>query len=351
MITSNNYTEYGIHRPEERCFWIIYLLIVLLSSLMGSSIILIASVKYRAIKLNILIVVVMEHIALSDILTAVSCVLPTLISMIANKWVLGSLIAHVHVYLCFFNFQVSNMLICTLTSVKLMMLMFPFRIRTWTKNTAHIICGVVWSLANIFPGLRFIFDRNGLVFNYVRYNIDYGTSSEFSNTEKSLIYWSIGLTVALPIIIVLITSIGTFVYLVKSMKVTKLSRGKQRWQGIVTVFVTGTVFCISSIPLMITFALTSNRQISNNFTRISENFAVLNIMSNFYIYVLAIPSFRNFITASRVSAWIIQRFILCRRYSVQSLIDGHQSEIVNQQPQTLAGPINDYRMIEFVETS
>ena len=66
VITIN--LEYKIHTDEERYAWICYFLIVLLSSFIGDSFVLAASVQPGALKLNKIIVVVLQHIAVSDLI-------------------------------------------------------------------------------------------------------------------------------------------------------------------------------------------------------------------------------------------------------------------------------------------
>ena len=304
MIISTNFTEYGIHSTGERYVWITYLLIVLLSSLIGDSIILIATVRYNAIKLNKFLVVVMQHIAVCDILAALSFVLPTMISLISNIWVLGDTLAYINVYFHYYSTQCSTLFICALTTSKLLILTFPLRKRFWSQKNAHLMSAFIWTFAHIFPALRFIFDKNGLIFGYDRYNINYGQPSEYSNPEKLIIYLSTALTSLTPVVGVVVTTCGTLTYLIRSRHVTARSGGSQRWQGMVTVVITGSVFCVSVIPDTVSFIVLTVKSSEgvelSRYTevgRVAEFLTTLNIMCNFYIYSLTIPSFRRFIVS------------------------------------------------------
>ena len=155
MVSSINSSGEGTLGRGERCIWITYLLIVLLSSLIGDSIILIATIKYNAIKLNKFLVTIMQHIAVCDILASVTYVLPTMISLIANKWILGDAIAYIHVYLDTAGLVSSNILICALICSKLLLLEFPLHARRWTLTKAHITCACIWILAFSAPAIRF----------------------------------------------------------------------------------------------------------------------------------------------------------------------------------------------------
>ena len=307
MVTSTNYTEYGIHSTGERCLWVTWLMIVLLSSLIGDSIILIASVKYNAIKLNKFLVVIMQHIAVCDILAAITYVLPTIISLIANKWVLGDALAYAQVYFHSSAFSGSNILICVLSCSKLLLLKFPLQIRTshvLTKKCAHVTCGSVWLLSFILPGVRWAFDENGLVFSFIEYNINYGLPAEqISKANLVIMYTIYAVTVFIPTFIVVLTTFGLVTFLLKSRRVAKRTGTDQRWQGIVTVVATAVVYCVSIIPGAVTLFLKApNNAILRD--RIFETLVTLNVMCNFYIYILTVPSFRNFI---RLKAFQISR--------------------------------------------
>ena len=99
-MRTNNYTLYGLHDDNERYFWVSYMTFVLVSSLIGDSIVLVASIKYNAIKLHKSIVVLVQHIAVCDLLTAVIQLFPTTIAVGLDKWVYGDLLCGVPDWIC-----------------------------------------------------------------------------------------------------------------------------------------------------------------------------------------------------------------------------------------------------------
>ena len=309
-ILSDNHTDYGIQTKGEKYFWISYLLIVLLSSLIGDSIILVASIKHNAIKLNKIIVVVMQHIAVCDLLASLSFVLPTLISLISEQWILGETLAYIMLYLDVTTFQAANILICVLSTGKFLLLRYPLQTRQWTVKGTHTVCGVVWVFVNVFPVLRLIFDTDGLVFSHTTYNINYGLSSRSTSTVKVITIVATVLTLDIPTVAVMVALFCTLMYLIKSRRIAYRSRGQRRWQGFVTVVATVTVYCISVIPSSVVPYVAMSDSDKSHFVRIAEFLIALNIMSNFYIYSLTIPSFRKFIRSksSEISGSVTQFF-------------------------------------------
>ena len=290
-----------IDSPWERYLLISYLLIVLLSSLIGDTIILIASVRYNAMKLNKFIVAVMQHIAVSDILVSITYVLPTMISLIANQWILGDVIAYIQVYLDGHSFTASNILMCALMCSKLLLLEYPLQTKLYmsTKN-AHFTCACIWSLSALIPAVRFGLDKGGLIFSFIDYNINYGVPSKYSNTDRIVLNTMSVLVLDIPALVVIVTTCFTVVHLFRSREVAKRSGGEQRWQGIVTVVATATVYCISVIPYRVTFmifdiVMTQQVPYQIDLTRYFEYLGTLNIVCKFFIYVLVVPSFREFV--------------------------------------------------------
>ena len=82
----NNKTLWGIHSKSARYTWAGFYLLVMLSSLIGDVTILIASIRYRAFRLHKVVVIIIEHIAVSDILVSVTLVIPMMISFVANDF-------------------------------------------------------------------------------------------------------------------------------------------------------------------------------------------------------------------------------------------------------------------------
>ena len=290
-------TQHQIESPIEKYAWILYFLIAFLSSLIGDIFILVASVGYNALKLNRYVVVIIQHIAVCDLLRSTVFVLPTTVSLLANGWIFGQTLGYIIFFLNIFSFQVSNMLICVLTTTKILLLKYPARTAHWLKRRVHVMCGVVWVVSLWYPALR-LADNQTICFDYSVYHIFLGVSSVWIIviTKAALV-----MTVLLPILLVVATTSATSCYLVKSRRVSRRSGGRRQWHGMVTVMVTAVVYCISIVPLWVVLvAFLFNINIASDadqatLRRITEFLTTLNVVSNFYIYCLTVPSFRCFL--------------------------------------------------------
>ena len=291
----SNKTLFSIKSDAERYAWAAYHLFVIISSLVGDTTILIASLKYRAIKLHKVIVVIIQHIALCDLLVTLS-VVPSFVSIISDEWVLGNFLRYLTTYTRNYSYTVSMLLICTMTTSKLLLLKYPLRLGTVSVKKAHMICGACWLAALIIP-VTFLLDNKDIYFSYITYGWDHGSTSNKWNWLEPL------LTVVLMFTPNCLVVATTVYLLIIAKQVARRGRESLKWQGIMTTVLTATVYCISVLPYFVfgvgKYVVTVDDKSSSSFKtsldRIAFSFLYLNTISNFYIYSLSVQSFRDFI--------------------------------------------------------
>ena len=77
----SDYEKFGIKNDVERCIVGGWLMLVVICSLLGDSIILIASIKYKAFNLHRIVVAFIQHIAVCDLINASLSVRPIAVSV------------------------------------------------------------------------------------------------------------------------------------------------------------------------------------------------------------------------------------------------------------------------------
>ena len=259
-----------------------------MSSWIGDTTILVASIKYKALKLQKVIVVIIQHIAVCDLMLSTGTDFIRLLSLLFDGWVLGIFLCHWFVYQEYYLSCVTIFLICTMTTSKLLLLKYPLRIRI----EAHRLCSVCWILALIAPISMLVVDAKDFKFLYTDYACAYRFSSEVSLYLRSILAFPLLLA---PICLVIVTSINL---LVIAKRVAHRGRDNLKWQGIVTTALTATVFCISYLPFFAYLMMESivdekfkSLKVYNNFYRVTLS------CSNFYIYNLTVRSFRSFVSS------------------------------------------------------
>ena len=303
MTTSIDYqyanrTIYNIKSDALRYTWAGYYLFIIASSFIGNTAILIASVKYRAVKLHRVIVIIIHHIAICDLMVTFTNALPKFVSVLCTEWVFGKFLCTLTAYMSYYCEQSTILLICIITSTKLLMLKYPLRFGAVSKKKAHWCCVLCWLIALILPAaflLIAVLDEQEIYFSYRRYHCNYEFKSEIWHWLRPFLAVTFIFT---PNCVVVAT---TVCLLIKAKQTVRRARESLKWQGIVTTVLIATVYCISFLPYAVYLIGTS--RVTNDphsffhlsFFRIAISFLFLNTISNFYIYSLSVQSFRHFL--------------------------------------------------------
>ena len=262
-------------KTSQYCL-IVYFWIVLLSSIIGDSIILAASISPNGIRLNRFIVTVMQHIAVSDLISCITYVSPFAVSSITNRWIIQGSLVDIRYYLDEVIYQINTMLITLLSTSKLLLLKFPNQASRWNNKRGHIACAAIWVFVNVLSAIS------------------------LALPETSFYYYdcfSIVVTLVFPVLIMIVTTVLILLHLNKARKIARRSGGKTRLRGVATVVATVIIYCISTVPLT-TVAIYEYFDKTTDLRYvwfIISCFSCLNIMSNIYVYYCTIPSLRDFV--------------------------------------------------------
>ena len=297
MYNFSNRTQFEIKNDTERYLWAGWLTFVFVSSLLGESLILLASIKYKAFNLHKIIVTIIQHIAVSDLLHSVGCVAPALLSTIYNTGSPYRLFDYVRSFLLFYTGQTSSVFISALTLGKLILLKYPLKLKSLSRKHAHKLCAGIWVVSVSVPVLQLAIDKDDVIFDYRVY---------FSAYRYSSSQWKILLPVTALIFLIapgVTVVVSTVLILREARKVVRRTQESLRWQGITTVVLTATVYTIAFLPVAVYFMVEpfvekdqdKPREFHIEFARAVNGILELQILSNFFIYSLTVASFRRFL--------------------------------------------------------
>ena len=280
-----------------RHIWAGWYIFVIMTCLIGDTIILIASIKYKAIKLHEAIVAFIQHIAVSDLLLSLALLLPTAVSLLADKWVFGSAICIIRPYISYPCYQAGRLLICGMTTCKLLILKHPLRSVSWTASHAHVTCTLIWILSLYWPISYLIVEDDGGVFDFRLYTCVFQFRS---STWKILQPISSAILYLVPNIMIIVTAV---MILAVARRVAKECRQGLKWQGVTTVVLTATIYSVSFLPNTVYHIVEpfveKDRADWGPFKivyyRVAASVLTVNIMANFFIYCLTVSRFRKFL--------------------------------------------------------
>ena len=293
----SNYTQFGIQGATERYAYAGWLIFVTISSLIGDTTILVASIKYKAFHIHKIVVTFIQHIAVCDLLNAVVVVLPGAVSVIANRGGSHKIQNYVRFFFTYYLFTSSCYFLSAMTLSKLLLLKYPLKTCSWSTRRAHVLCAGIWTAVLSIPTLYLLVEADDVIFDYRVYFCVY----KYTSTIWKVLSPVIALfTLFAPNMAIIVS---TVMLLNIAKKVVRGNRRTLRWQGILTVVVTATVYTLSFLPL--TVYLIAEPFVKKDplvpgffyveFYRVTSSFMNINTLANFFVYSLTVASFRPFL--------------------------------------------------------
>ena len=288
-----NYTRFGIHDKAEKYILTAYTSLIVLSSVIGDTLILIGSMRYNAIKLHKIMVVFIQYIAVADLVISIVRVLPSAVSLVANGWVLGDFLCSAGFFMsCSFGGTMA-LLIGALAFAKFLIVKYPLGAVHYSVRAGHLTTLVMFSCMSCFGVL--LTAEKGTYFSYASYNCDYAF-------HKSNIDYVFGVVMGgVGVITTAIITVSSVMLLFLAKKIADRRTGGLQWQGIRTVLLTVVVYAIATVPLAVNFLERPKSQAQSTSTsyiayiRFSMFILYLNTTANFYIYTVSLTSFREFL--------------------------------------------------------
>ena len=298
MLATNSSTVFSIKDHKIRWFWIFYNLLILVSSLTGDPLILLATIKHNAVKLHRVILVIMQHLALCDLILSVFRVFPTIVALIVDTWILGDVWCRVEEHVASVCTTATVGLTVFLSICKSLTVWCPLRTRTWSRRNAHKLSALIWGFCLVSPTqvtllyVMVVEPVDTVYFNYISYTCDYN----YTLTPHWLglltdVYLLVGVTTAYLILL------ASSVYLL--LKAVRRAAQHERsvpWQGMLAIALTAVTLVLSFLPYNVMRIISQlDNFVDVELWRAVIYFQNINIMANFFIYSLTVPSFRKFL--------------------------------------------------------
>ena len=218
---------------------------MVICSLLGDTTILIASIKYKAFTLHKIVLTFIQHVAVCDLITALFSTLPNALSAFYNSGGSSKILNHARFFITFYVSTMSASLIAAMSLGKLLLLKYPLRAASWSKRQTHKICVGIWITLLFTPVLHFLVDKDDVIFDYRVYTSTY---MYLSSVWKTLLPIITFLVLFVPNSTIIIS---TFLLLKEARKVVRGTEESLRWQGIMTVVLTATVYTLSILPITV----------------------------------------------------------------------------------------------------
>ena len=292
-------------------------ILTVLLSILGNTVVLIASLKHKAIKFDKVSVILIENIAVADLLDVFLVVLPTTVAILSDQAEVakffrenrfGQVVCFIVAHFQYLLPLASSVMICALNVSKLLCLMSPLQSHTRSPRTGRVIAFVAWT-TYLIRFLATVIAHDSPAYGYYieafRCHID-------DRTKPILLIDTVMgvLTVMIPGLI-LVSTLSFLLYYVH--KVAGLTR-----QAVLVNIIITSVFVVSFAPYMagsvwIMVGVSPNSRPAETWLWLAAYF--INYISCFInplILYLSSASFKSFVNAKCSHAIAIVRDICPR---------------------------------------
>ena len=298
VLDTLNTSQHRIHNEGERYLWVVYNVVVALSSLLGDTIVLAGTIKYNAINLHRIVVVIIQHLAVSDLLLTLFRVCPSIVSLLADSWIIGHFLCKFLMNAQWLVYWMTGILTICLAISKLLLVKYPLRTRFCTRRRAHMTCGILWALTLVTPPqLLFMADHSAIYFDYTMYFCMYDFSTSRNNPNPGLLYAAIIFAGIVQTFMYIALPVASVLLVLEARKAAQRLGEHVRWQGVLTVTLCTFIYFISTLPAILVAGICSvnSSLMTEEVRRAAHFFTNLNVMTNFFVYCLAVVSFREFL--------------------------------------------------------
>ena len=281
------------HDPTEamRYFLVFWNVLNLLLSLSGNTLVLVSSIKYHAINLDRVSVILIRHLAVADMIYLVPRSIMSVPGLVLKRWVMGSFMCALTTVNTYIASIVSLLLICALNLNKTMAFKFPLKSRLKSKKDGHVIAVCAWVFAVISTVFCGVLTKWTVTF---RRNLMHCLEMAEFHSIKELVF---ALYMILPVVSIVLTTLWLLRFVQKA-------RGLNA-QGSMTLVFISIVFIVSWAPgsvynCIMSFSSDHFKRINAEFLACFNTVAVyvtyINFSFNPLVYYLSISSFNKFVT-------------------------------------------------------
>ena len=277
---------------ERRCM-LLWSIVITVVSVVGNTTVLFASIRYNAIKLDKISLVLIKNLAVAD-LGFTFTVLLTTGSILLKEYPYSSGVCMAADYAAYLFSGLDVLLICALNINKLTTLVFPLHARLATARAGYGIAAGMWALALLVIAVC------GFTGDIVTQQVPstfFCQNETGSEVGYAVFFVAIMVIRILPSLVIMATTISLLCRLHQA-------RGLQK-QGVFTILIVSTVFLIASLPYALYFILKNVLTPAELeatwfivFYRFAKYLLYLNFAANPLIYYVSVKSFKDFIRAT-----------------------------------------------------
>ena len=269
-----------------------YQFLMIFTAITGNSIVVYASRKYKALHLDSSSVLLIQNLAITDIILVLVAYVPKFVTLLYGRWVMGRVICYVTAFSQFVPGAVEILTLTVITLYRWYVVRFPYRNPPNMFYTKIIICSI-WILALANPLVFVTANKSMAIF-------DVRALACVTTVAKNHLTLVIAFSIFFGILPVITTVLFNLLTLASAfwMTSTQVPQKKIRnKQALVTVSAICWVFVLSWLPYLIRIMamMLSTKKLPLWFFTVQYNLNILSLTLNPIIYTLTNRKFRKFL--------------------------------------------------------
>lgn len=287
---------------------------------LGNTIVLIGSLKCKAVYVDKISALLVETLAVFDILILVFFCVPIWDTLLSRKWRLGPVICFFQGFLGFSFCMIEMTIIQGASLYRLYALLYPFSARVITRRQAYrIIAGITIFIISYMFCIHFM----GQFWYFSPPLISCQPSGITDPRVSMVIYTAVAtvLTMTIPVLTIIMSNVGILVKVSRSRDTGQTTVRFPGRRAVITVSLVAWTFVLSVIPMMVRILLQlSQVDMEVSFTVTSIEMLFLNTVLNPIIYMLTSRRFRGYLRF----IWSSEKFEINPSESIVKLNPMHQ---------------------------
>lgn len=289
---NNSTVDYKSIPPNypEWILMIVWSISIFITSLIGNTVVLLATLRYNAIKLDEISVVLIRNIAVADLGVAIY-VVSTLPGIITRKYPYSDFFCAFSKTWLYSCLMTEVVLVAALSISKLLWILKPLQALSRSKKNGRIIASLIWLVMICFAAATTI-SRESANDNWTFFESSlYQCSRQNLNKSSGILFKSIVMSFnAVPQVVITVATVWLLALVSKA--------GKIHRRGLVTILLVCALFFISHAPygcLYQIMKLFVKADWMSVFYRWSYYIVYLNYAANPFLYYASIDSFQRFV--------------------------------------------------------
>ena len=273
---------------------------MIITALLGNSLVIYSSSKFHAIHLDSGSVILIENLAITDISLILIAYVPKIVTLVAGRWVLGGVICYITAFGQFMPGATEIITLTLISAYRCYLIKYPFRANP-TVWLTKVLIGVTWLAAATAPAIFVLSNKSTAIFD-VR---TLACVTDVARHHRIIVLASLIFFGIIPVTLTILFNVYLLV-----CAFTMKRRGKTfNTNAIVTVSLICWVFILSWMPYIVRALMALSRPLPSWFYIVQYKLNILSLTLNPIIYTFTNRKFRIFIQRRLMRAKLHFRYL------------------------------------------